>query len=280
MRFPKWNHTRYLKTNHLNHPKHPVLRPMQLPASAAGFCFAPDEAVCLPRYPPISAHTCLSGPAHPSASHLPSLRVATGPGVAASPWALQGWASSTGPGATPGPPLAGLAGGGGGSAWLGGSVGTCPSSQWERELPRLEVQEQPFFSLCFQDSISCTLTRFIGPIGKWMKGKLVGEGVPPQLSQVLISPSPACSFPLLTSQPPRDLYLLMTTGVTQNGGTAGRFSEWHEGSGDSSWAQLPAPAPALTQRSHHGGMAQSKEHHQRGSESRKGFCLLVSDFYS
>lgn len=47
MRFPKWNHTRYLKRNHLNHPKHPVLPRMQLPAGAAGFCFAPDEAVCL-----------------------------------------------------------------------------------------------------------------------------------------------------------------------------------------------------------------------------------------
>lgn len=66
-----------------------------------------------------------------------------------------------------------------------------------------------------------------------MKGKLVGEGAPSELPQVRISPSPACSFPLLTSQPPRDLYLLMTTGVSQNGETEGIFSECHEESGDS-----------------------------------------------
>lgn len=106
-------------------------------------------SVCLPRYPPISAHTCLSGPAQPSASCLPLLRVATRPGVAAPPWAPRGWASSARPGATPGPCSAGWAGGWGGSARLGGSVGTCPSSHWERELPRLESARTTFLLSSF-----------------------------------------------------------------------------------------------------------------------------------
>ena len=137
------------------------------------------------------------------------------------------------------------------------------------------MKEKPFFSFPFQDSVSFALTRFIGPIWKGMKGKLVGEGAAFELFYLYISLHLLLAVSLFCNprdasarQSPRDFYLPVTTSILQNGETEGRFSELFHVTKSPVTAAEHSSHPqlqSLNQLSCHGGSGTKKAEYSHPS---------------